>query len=495
MLAAAAGCRKAPRAPAPESPLALFDAHGDIGDVARPGLVSEDAANGAIVIDGAGANMWFAADEGHFLWKRLKGDFIVNARVEFLGQGVEAHRKIGWMARSSLDAGSAQASAVVHGDGLASLQYRKKAGEETEEARLSISGPDQVQLERRGDTYIMWAARFGEPYASERISGLALGDELLVGLFVCSHNAGVTERARFTNIRITIPAPEGFVPYQDYMGGTIEILDVETGKRTSVYRSPRPIQAPNWTKDGRFLIYNVDGLLNRFELATGNTSRLETGFATANNNDHVLSFDGKKLGISHHSAGDGDESIIYVLPAKGGAPKRITSKGPSYLHGWSPDGRFLVYTGGRDENYDIYRIPVEGGDEVRLTDAPELDDGPEYTPDGRTIYFNSARTGDMRIWRMAPDGGGQEPVTSGEFHDWFPHVSPDGRRIVFLSFQKDVAADDHPFYKQIYVRMMPTDGSTGPKVVAYVYGGQGTINVPSWSPDGKKIAFVSNARF
>jgi TolB protein len=496
VLAAAASCRKTPQAPTPEKPVALFDAHGDIGDVARPGTVSEDAADGAIVIDGAGANMWFAADEGHFLWKRLKGDFIVSARVEFLGQGVEAHRKIGWMARSSLDPGSAHASAVVHGDGLTSLQYRKKAGADTDEVQLPISGPDQVQLERRGDTFMMSAARFGQPYTSERISGLALGDELLVGLFVCSHNAGVTEKARFTNIRLTIPAPEDFVPYQDYIGGAIEILEVETGKRTVVYRSPRPIQAPNWTKDGRFLIYNCDGLLYRFELATGKTSRLETGFATANNNDHVLSFDGKRLGISHHSAEDKDESIVYVLPAKGGTPKRITVKAPSYLHGWSPDGRFLVFTGGREEKYDIYKIPVGGGDEVRLTAAPGLDDGPEYAPDGRTIYFNSARTGNMRVWRMAPDGSGQEPVTSGEFHDWFPHVSPDGRRIVFLSFQKDVAADDHPFYKQMYIRMMSAVGGPNePQVIAYVYGGQGTINVPSWSPDSKKIAFVSNTRF
>jgi Tol biopolymer transport system component len=130
-----------------------------------------------------------------------------------------------------------------------------------------------------------------------------------------------------------------------------------------------------------------------------------------------------------------------------------------------------------------------------LTDAPGLDDGPEYAPDGRTIYFNSSRTGDMRIWRMTPDGSGQEPVTSGVFHDWFPHVSPDGRRIVFLSFQKDVAADDHPFYKQVYIRMMSAaDGPDEPRVIAYVYGGQGTINVPSWSPDSKRIAFVSNSR-
>ena len=496
LIAAALGCRQAPPQPIPtlEKPLALFDGHGDIGPVLKSGAVVEDAASGALVIEGAGANMWFAADEGHFLWKRIKGDFIVSARVEFIGQGVEAHRKIGWMARSAMDTGSVQASAVVHGDGLTSLQFRRISGGDTEETPLPLSGADQVQLERRGSTYIMSAAKFGDPYVSVRVEDIELGDEILVGLFVCSHNAEIVEKARFTNVRITIPAPENFVPYQDYIGGTIELLDVDTGRRTAVFRSDRPIQAPNWTKDGRFLIYNVDGLLYRFELATGRTSKIDTGFAAANNNDHVLSFDGKRLGISHHSAGDKDESVISTLPVKGGTPRRVTSKAPSYLHGWSPDGRFLVYTGGRGENYDIYRIPVKGGDEVRLTDAPGLDDGPEYTPDGRFIYFNSARTGDMRIWRMAPDGSGQEPVTSGEFHDWFPHVSPDGQRIVFLSFGKDVAADDHPFYKQVYIRMMPTDGSAAPKVVAYVYGGQGTINVPSWSPDGKRIAFVSNSR-
>jgi TolB protein len=498
-LAALPGCRRSPAATEPlthiEKPLALFDGHGDIGSVARPGSVAEDPADGALVVEGAGANMWVAADEGHFLWKRMKGDFIVSARVEFVGEGVEAHRKTGWMVRGSTDTASAHASAVVHGDGLTSLQYRSKPGAETEEIRLPCSGPDQIQLERRGNALIMSAARFGEPYGEPvSVAGIDLGEEVLVGLFVCSHNAAVSEKARFTNVRITLPAPGDLVPYQDYLGGAIELLDVDTGRRTTVFRSDRPIQAPNWTRDGRFLIYNADGFLDRLELATGKASKLDTGFATANNNDHVLSFDGKRLGISHHSAEDKDESAIYALPSTGGTPKRITPKAPSYLHGWSPDGRSLVYTGGRDGNYDVYRIPVEGGDEVRLTDAPGLDDGPEYAPDGRFIYFNSARTGAMRIWRMAPDGTGQESVTSGEFHDWFPHVSPDGKRIVFLSFQKDVAADDHPFYKQVTIRMMPADGSSAPKVVAYVYGGQGTINVPSWSPDGTKIAFVSNSR-
>jgi TolB protein len=491
-------CRQAPppQVLSLERPLALFDGHGDIGPVKRPGSVREDAADGRLVIEGAGANMWFAADEGHFLWKRMRGDFIVTARVEFVGEGAEAHRKIGWMVRSAMDPGSPHASAVVHGDGLTSLQFRRTAGAETEEAKLAVSGADQIQLERRGPTYVMSAARFGEPYG-ERVSvaGIALGDDVLVGLFVCSHSPDVIEKARFSNVRVTVPAPPDLVPYRDYLGGAIELLDVDTGRRTTVFRSDRPVQAPNWTRDGRFLLYSVDGRIDRLELATGKFSTLDTGFASANNNDHVLSFDGNRLGISHQSAGDKDESVVYVLPAGGGTPRRVTAKAPSYLHGWSPDGRFLVYTGGRDGNYDVYRIPAGGGDEIRLTDAPGLDDGPEYTPDGRLIYFNSARTGDMRIWRMAPDGGGQEPVMSDGFHDWFPHVSPDGRRIVFLSFERDVAADDHPFYKQVYLRLMPADGSSQPKVVAYVYGGQGTINVPSWSPDGKRLAFVSNSRF
>jgi TolB protein len=497
-LASGAGCRRANAPVTPsglERPLSLFDGHGDIGPVVHAGSVVEEAGTYDLVISGAGANMWFGSDEGHFLWKRLQGDFIVSARIAFLGQGVEAHRKIGWMARATMEPDSPHASAVVHGDGLTSLQFRRARGADTEESKLeTVSGADQVQLERRGDTFILSAARFGAPYASESVSGLGLGDEVLVGLFVCSHNAEVVEKARFTNVRVTIPAPPDLVPYRDTLGGTIELLDVDSGDRTAVFRSDRPIQAPNWTKDGRFLLYNVDGRIDRLELASGKVLTLDTGFATANNNDHVLSFDGKRLGLSHHSADDKDESVVYVLPAKGGAPKRVTAKAPSYLHGWSPDGRCLVYTGGRDGNYDVYKAPVGGGEEVRLTDAPALDDGPEYSPDGRFVYFNSARTGDMRIWRMAPDGSGQEPVTSGEFHDWFPHVSPDGSRIVFLSFLKDVAADDHPFYKQVYLRMMPADASAPPQVVAYVYGGQGTINVPSRSPDGTRIAFVSNSR-
>jgi Tol biopolymer transport system component len=204
----------------------------------------------------------------------------------------------------------------------------------------------------------------------------------------------------------------------------------------------------------------------------------------------VLSFDGTMLGISDQSAG---QSAIYTVPAGGGTPKRITPLTPSYLHGWSPDGKTLVYTGGRNGEFDIYTIASDGsGAEKNMTNSKGLDDGPEYTPDGHYIYFNSVRGGGtMQIWRMKADGTQPEQITNDDLNNWFPHISPDGQSIAFISFPKDVDPADHPYYKRVYLRLMPSAGGT-PKVIAYVYGGQGTINVPSWSPDSKMLAFVSN---
>jgi TolB protein len=310
-------------------------------------------------------------------------------------------------------------------------------------------------------------------------------------LFICSHNAEVLEKAVFDNVRIIIPAKEDFITYTDYIGSNIEVMDVNTGLREILYSSPLSLQAPNWTGDGKKLIYNSRGLIYSFDIKNKTVNEINTGFANNNNNDHVLSFGGKLLGISHHSIDDDNRSIIYTLPAGGGTPERITAEGPSYLHGFSPDGEYLVYTGARGGNYDIYRISGSKKEEIRLTVAPGLDDGPEYSPDGKYIYFNSSRTGAMQIWRMKPDGSNQQQLTFDGLNDWFPHVSPDGKNIVFLSFPEDVSPDDHPFYRHVYIRMMPAEGGE-PKIIAYVYGGQGTVNVNSWSPDSRKIAFISN---
>lgn len=471
--------------------LGAFEQHGDIGGVLKPGSVTYDAEKQEYTITGSGANMWLDRDEFHFVWKRMKGNFILSSHAQFIGRGVEEHRKLGWLVRSSLDADAPHVNATVHGDGLTSLQFRRTKAGATEEIRSPIKGADAVQLERKGNSFIMSAARHGENFAPVQISDLNLGDEVYVGVYVCAHNKDVIEKAVFRNVRITVPVKDNFAPYRDYIGSNLEILEVETGNRKILFRSPDSLQAPNWTPDGRALIYNSKGRLYRFELAQKTSVTLDTGFATSNNNDHVLSFDGKMLGISHHSRDDENKSIVYTLPAGGGPPKRITAKGPSYLHGWSPDGKFLIYTGDRNGKIDIYKISAEGGKEIPLTTAEGLDDGSEYSPDGKYIYFNSNRGGNMQIWRMKPDGSEQQQITSDDFNNWFPHVSPDGKWILFLSYLKDVNPNDHPFYKHVYLRLMPIEGGS-PKTVAYLYGGQGSINVPSWSPDSKKVAFVSN---
>jgi sugar lactone lactonase YvrE len=438
-----------------------------------------------------------------FAWTRLSGNFVLRSRVDLHGHTVDPLRKLGWKVRAALDPDSVSAEAFVQGDGLTALQIRRAKDAGVELVALSIKGGDILQLERRGKTCIFSAAHNGEPFAPAAAAEIDLGDNVEACLFCISNNPVVRAAEVFCDVRITRPVKPDFGPYYDFIGARLEILDVFTGKLEVVHRAAEQFEAPNWMPDGRTLIVNVSGLgpskgrLRTFDLETGAMATLDTGFGIRNNNDHVLSFDGRQLAISHHSADDDERSVIYVLPVAGGTPRRVTANSTSYLHSWSPDAQWLVYTGGRKpsptepEKYDIYKIRVSGGEEFRLTSSPGLSDGPEFTPDGRYIYFNSTRSGLMQLWRMKPDGTEQEQVTNDEFNNWFPHISPDGKWIVFLSFNQDVRPEDHPYYRHVYVRLMPIAGGT-PRVVAYVYGGQGTINVPSWSPDSKRIAFVSN---
>lgn len=468
-----------------------FEGQADVGTVRLAGSARYDSVSQEYTLAGSGANIWGDRDAFHFLYRKLTGDFILRARVRFIGKGVEPHRKIGWMIRNSLDAGSPHVSAAVHGSGLVSLQYRSEPGGTTRENQSPVNAADVIQLERQGNRFILSAAKWGDTLTVTEAGRIALDSSVYVGLFICSHNDSVTEKAVFSNVRVIIPAGKDLVPYREYLGSNIETMNVFTGARRIVYQSDVSLQAPNWMKGGNALIYNSRGRMYRLDLKTRIPTEIPTGDIHDINNDHVISFDGNMLGISATPAG-GKSSLVYTLPLAGGTPRLITPTGPSYLHGWSPDGHYLVFTGQRAGDFDIYRVSAQGGKEERLTDAKGLDDGPEYSPDGKYIYFNSVRSGTMQVWRMKADGSDPEQLTRDDgFHNWFPHVSPDGKWIVFISFPQTVKADDHPFYKHVYLRIMPAAGGT-PRVIAVVYGGQGTINTPSWSPDSRHIAFVSN---
>jgi len=471
-------------------PVGIFEHHQDVGSPKLKGSFVYNEADQTYIMTGAGANMWEANDQFHFAWKRIKGDFMMRATVQFINTGTVDHRKIGIIARDQLTADSRYADGAVHGDIMTSLQYRESDGAKTDHIILSSFHPTEIELERVGNTITFSAAPFGENYKSVT-KEIALNEEIYLGLFICSHSEDVVEKAIFSNVQIIIPPAKDYRPYRDYLGSHIEVMEVATGRRKIIHSAPNSLQAPNWTPDNEYLIYNAEGLLYRYDLKTGNIDKLNTGTATSNNNDHVLSFDGKWLAISDQSdSASRNQSVVYVVPTEGGTPRRITPLFPSYLHGWSPDGKHLVYTGIRGSAIDIYTIPVTGGTERALTQNQAMNDGPEYAADGR-IYFNSTRSGKMQIWRMNGDGSAPQQLTNDQFNNWFPHVSPDGKSLVYIAFPPDIDPKDHPWYKHVYLRSMSVNGGPS-KVLAYLYGGQGTINVPSWSPDSRMLAFVSN---
>lgn len=486
-----------------QTPVGIFSNAEDIGNPKIKGSSVYNAGDQSYTVKGAGYNVWFARDEFHYAYRKITGDFIVTGDFELIGKGVNAHRKTGWMIRPSVDESDMHITGTLHGDGLTVMQWRTAKGKEMRDPEDEIFAPKKnyntVRMERTGKTISMYAAHTGEPlqligsYTPEN-----LPDEVLVGVFVVSHDADALEEARAWNVRIDKPVPDGYNPNkQGFKGSRLEILSVADGKRKVILEHTARFEAPNWMPDGKKLLFNQDGSLWTIPIEGGTPQKFNTDFANRNNNDHGISFDGKMLAISHHREGlPGGGSTVYVMPLSGGPLKQITEKTPSYWHGWSSDGKFVYYVAQREgsPSYDIYKAPVAGGPEIRLTNNVNTHaDGPEGSPDGKYIYYNANPTGTMQIWRMKPDGTGQEQLTFDEYNNWFPHISPDGKWMAIISFPTTINPNDHPSYKRVMLRLMPLTQPGGPRVIAHLYGGQGTINVPSWSPDGKFIAFVSNS--
>jgi hypothetical protein len=469
-----------------QNPPPLFQDHGDVGATKHAGSFELDPSGRTYTVTGGGTNMWFTVDAFHFVWKKVSGDVTLAADIAFEGQGGDPHRKACLLIRQDLDADAAYADAALHGDGLTSLQYRGAKGERTYEIQSGVSGPKRLRIEKRGRYVSMSIA--GDDGKMRPAGGsfpLDLTEPFYIGLGVCAHNNEVLEKAMFSNVEITTtkPSPAG----TPTLISTLETVPLSSKDRRVVWTTTDLIEAPNWSRDGTSLIYNRKGRLYRIAVTGGEPQLIDTGSAARCNNDHGISPDGTTLVISDQSQGD-RKSRIYTLPITGGTPKLITEGAPSYWHGWSPDGQTLAYCAERNGEFDIYTIPAGGGAETRLTTAKGLDDGPDYTADGQWIYFNSDRAGTMQVWRMHADGSAQEQVTNDEFQNWFPHPSPDGKWLVFLSYEKNV--EGHPENKDVTLRLMPLAGGKV-EVLARLFGGQGTINIPSWSPDSQRVAFVS----
>ena len=464
----------------------IFSDHADIGSVGKPGTAQFDPAKGEYAVTGGGANMWFTNDAFHFVWKKISGDASLAAGIRWIGTRGNEHRKACLIIRQSLDADSAYADAALHGNGLASLQYRETAGGQTHEIISRVNAPEKLRIERRGDYVTMSVAvAGGELQSAGGTFRIQLKEPFYIGLGVCAHDNATSEQAVFSNVTIdTSPAEATARPVLE---STLEVITIASTDRRVIHHTRDHIEAPNWSPDGKYFLFNSAGRIYRLPVAGGKPELLDTGDRTNCNNDHGISPDGTLLAISDQSGPD-RKSRIHLLPIAGGTPRLITTNGPSYWHGWSPNGKTLAYCAERNGEFDIYTIPAAGGEEKRLTTAKGLDDGPDYLPDGKYIYFNSERSGLMQIWRMQPDGSGQEPVTTDEFNNWFAHPSPDGRWVVMITFPKAVSG--HPANQDVTLRLMPAGGGEI-RELAKLFGGQGTINVPSWSPDSRQIAFVS----
>ncbi len=488
----------------PMSRIGVFDTAVDVGKPKLAGASSYDVAKQEYTIKGAGYNIWFNRDEFHYLASRIKGDFIVTADFEFTSpQGKEGHRKIGWMVRENLNDDAVHFTATVHGDGLTVAQWRVLRGAYMRDPQDEQFFPKKkartIQIERKGKTYTMRIANAGEPLQSYgAITMDNIGDNPFVGIFIGSHNADVLEEARVYNVRVDRPMPASFnFNGADSIGSRLEIMDVFTGKRKIIYESAQRFEAPNWMPDGKRLLFNSKGNIWTLPLDGSSTPiKLNTGTVERNNNDHVISFDGKTLGISSSRQGMfGGGSTVYVVPLTGGTPKLVTEKTPSYLHGWSANNKEVYFVARRDTSrnslYHVYKANIDNGAETQLTDHTFGHvDGPEGSPDGQWVYYNGSTTGTMQLWRMKPDGSAKEQLTFDQYNNWFPHLSPDGKWIAYISFADDIDPSTHPGCKPVSLKLMPANGGF-PRTIAYLYGGQGTINTPSWSPDSKMIAFAS----
>jgi TolB protein len=477
--------------------LGIFENQSDVGSVTPPGVATYDPATGVYNLRSAGANLWERVDAFHFVWKKVSGDVSLTADVKVAAAGPASspHRKALLMFRQTLDPDSVYADAALHGVGLTALQYRTSQGDTTQDIEFDIGAPERLRLEKRGDTITLFISMHGEPLHQAGASiKLHFDGPFYAGLGMCSHNSDAVEQASFSHVELQPLAPPA-TPAPTVLYSTLKTIAINNDARTAsvILTGKGHMEAPNWSRDGKTLIFNRDGKLwtvpvTESEGSLTDATPINIGDATDCTGSHGLSPDGNWIAMTCTTP-DHPGRRVYIVPTTGGAPRMVTENPNSYFHSWSPDGKTILFTrpnhGGGG---NIYSISADGGPETALTTGTGLSDDPDFSADGQWVYFNSDRAGGMQIWRMHPDGSHPEQVTFDDKRNWTAHPSPDGKSVLFLSYPSDVTG--HPANKDVTLRILDT--ATGKiRNLVQIIGGSGTDNVPNWAPDGAHFAFVS----
>jgi Tol biopolymer transport system component len=500
------------------SGLGIFENQSDVGSVVPPGVASFDSASGVYTIRSAGANLWVNLDAFHFVWKKVSGDVALTADVKLADAGPMSnpHRKALLMFRQTLDPDSMYADAAIHGSDETALQYRRNKGDTTQDIAFNIGAPQRLRLEKRGDTITLFLSAHGEPLHQVGASiKLHFDGDFYAGMGVCAHNLSAIEQATFAHVELqpladtTTPTPRATpaatpaptpaaipssasTPLALY--STLQTIAIDNNARMAfvIQTGKGQMEAPNWSRDGKTLIFDRGGKLwsvpaDEGEGSLAEATPIDIGNASDCTGSHGLSPDGKWLAMTCTTP-DHPGRRVYIVPATGGAPRMVTANPDSYFHSWSPDGKTILFTRPSHGTLNIYAISPDGGPETALTTGAGVSDDPDFSADGRWIYFNSDRAGGMQIWRMRPDGSQPEQVTFDEKHNWTAHPSPDGKSVLILSYDKDVTS--HAANKDVTLRILNiADGKI--RDLVQIVGGSGTDNVPNWAPDGAHFAFVS----
>ncbi|MGH9562105.1 MAG: TolB family protein, partial [Terracidiphilus sp.] len=457
--------------------LGIFEGQSDVGVVHPAGTAFFDAVSGAYTIASSGANLWSTTDGFHLVWKKVSGDLALTADIELgpASASSSPHRKAFLIFRQTLDPDSMYADVAVHGNGETALQYRRNKGDTTQDIAFDLGAPKTVRLEKRGDTITLFVSMKGEPLHQVGASiKLHFAEPFYAGLGVCAHQDGAVEKATFAHVELKALAPsQSLRPMALY--STLQTIATDHNARMAyvIVTGKGKMEAPNWSRDGKSLVFDRDGRLWSVPsdpLAGGEPNPINLRGATDCTGSHGFSPDGKWLAITCTTP-DHPGRRVYVVPSSGGAPRMVTANPNSYFHSWSPDGKTILFTRPASGSLNIYAIPAEGSEEKALTTGTGTSDDPDYSADGKYIYFNSDRAGGMQIFRMKPDGSAPEQMTFDDRHNWTPHPSPDGRSVLLLSYANDVP--DHAANKDVTLRIL--DVPTGKvRDLVEIVGGLGT---------------------